>query len=123
MKKRNYSRLTLFTLCVSLAPAAIAQVSRTSWQMHEGAEGVLTGLNLENPTGDPAKLVRMFERASIPADGAGWGPAPNAESIGFGGDYASQIDEAGGTCLKALDYTYFQTIVTVTAVPGTASLR
>jgi len=83
--------------------------------MHQGAEGVITGLNLENPAGDQAKLVRMFERASIPADGAGWGPAPDTESIGFGSDSASQIDEAGGTCLKALDYTYFQTVVTVPA--------
>lgn len=113
MKNRNRSRLITLALCASLAPAAMAQVSRTPWQMHQGTEGVIKGLNLENPGNDRAKLVKMFERASIPAEGAGWGPAPNPDSIGFGSDSASQIDEAGGTCLTALDYTYFQTLVNV----------
>ncbi|MCU0757558.1 MAG: hypothetical protein MUE46_21035 [Xanthomonadales bacterium] len=115
MKTRNCSKLAMLALCASLAPAAMAQVSRTPWQMHQGAEGVITGLTLSNPTAET--LPAMFDRANIPADGAGWGPAPNPDSIGFGSDSASQIDEAGGTCLKALDYTYFQTMVNVP--PGT----
>lgn len=119
MKTRNCSKLAMLALCASVAPAAMAQVSRTPWQMHQGAEGVVKGLSLENPGGDQAKLVRMFERASIPAEGAGWVPAPNPDTIGFGSDSASQIDEAGGTCLKAVDYTYFQTIVNV---PGQTTL-
>ncbi len=115
MKNRNCARLTVLALCAGLAPAAMAQVSRTPWQMHQGTEGVIKNLNLEAPGADRAKLLKMFELASIPADGAGWVPAPNPDSIGFGSDSASQIDEAGGTCLKALDYTYFQTLVNVPA--------
>ncbi|MBK8285907.1 MAG: hypothetical protein IPK97_14115 [Ahniella sp.] len=107
MKNRNYSRLTLLALCVSLAPAAMAQVSRTPWQMNQG-EGVIKNLKV-----DRAKLSEVFDRATIPAEGAGWAPAPNTDTIGFGSDSASQIDEAGGTCDTALDFTYFQTFVNV----------
>jgi hypothetical protein len=85
----------------------MAQVSRTPWQMNQG-EGVIKNLKV-----DRAKLSEVFDRANIPAEGAGWEPAPNTDTIGFGSDSASQIDEAGGTCDRALDFTYFQTFVNV----------
>ncbi|MCU0757559.1 MAG: AbfB domain-containing protein [Xanthomonadales bacterium] len=113
MKTRNCSQLAVLALCASLAPAAMAQVSRTPWQMHPGDEGVITKLALTNPTAET--LPAMFDRATIPAEGAGWGAAPDTEIIGFGNDGASQIKAAGGSCLTALDYTYFQTFVDVPA--------
>jgi hypothetical protein len=89
----------------------MAQVSRTPWQMNQG-EGVIKNIKV-----DRAKLSEVFDRAKIPAEGAGWEPAPNTDTIGFGSDSASRITLAGGTCDTALDFTYFQTFVNVP--PGT----
>lgn len=120
----KYLRVSLtvliFTLLVGQVLAQGA-VSRTPWEMHTGLEeangypyGVLpiTWNVFNNPYthGHPT----MYNGATIPGESdGGWGPAPNAETIAFGGPYASVIDDAGYGCWQAVDYTYFQTFVNI----------
>lgn len=104
--------------CIGLLAAsssALAQVTRTPWQMNEG-EGVIK-LDAELPPNGalPENGYIGFKHARIPAEGKGWVAAPNPETIGFGNAKASRIGAAGGTCRKAVDYTYFQTFVNVPA--------
>lgn len=98
----------------SSAPAQTSGVTRTPWQMHKGAGVTYLTLAVKGfGTRD------NYTKASIPAkDDAGWQNAPDAETIAFGSDTSSEIkgrdpNTHGKTCRKALDYTYFQTFVTV----------
>ena len=112
--------MSIVTLLITLLiPGMLfAQPSRSPWEMHAGLE-----VTAENPYGvvevywtpvyihgDPS----WYTAAVIPGvEDGGWGPAPNGETIGFGGASASVIDDAGFACWEAVDYTYFQTFVTV----------
>lgn len=100
-----------------LAPAAAdtLTVTRTPWQMHidpspHGSLGYSWATHGE---------VSIYVAANVPAENAGsWQPAPDPEVIGFdgrvpgfGGGNASRL--GGFTCRTAVDYTYFQTFVSV----------
>ena len=100
------------------------QVARTPWQMHIDPQpsGMLsTGQQLSSH-GEVAAYVD----ARVPAATAdSWQSAPDGDIIGFdgrvpgfGGDTASRL--TAFPCLAAVDYTYFQTFVTVPA-GGTVS--
>lgn len=105
--------MAVLAFTAGFAQPAFAQVSRTPWQMHEGQPVIKLDAELPFNGALPENDYIAFQHAAIPADGDGWEPAPNPETIGFGGSTASQIDTAGGTCFFAVDYTYFQTFVDV----------
>lgn len=108
--------LPLLAVCgLGLAQSALAQVSRTPWEMHEGQDVIKLDAELPPNGALPENGYIGFQHAEIPAEGSGWAPAPNPDTIGFGGPNASKIGAAGGTCRRALDYTYFQTFVDVPA--------
>ena len=107
--------LAALALTAGFALPAFAQVSRTPWQMHEGQPVIKLDAELPPNGALPENGYIAFQRASIPAEGNGWVPAPNPQTIGFGGSTASRIEAAGGTCRRAVDYTYFQTFVDVPA--------
>jgi hypothetical protein len=122
MKSRHNNKFSMgivTLLMLLLIPGMLlAQPSRSPWEMHAGLE-----VTPENPHGvvevywtpvfthgDPS----WYTAAVVPGvEDGGWGPAPNGETIGFGGPSASVIDDAGFACWEAVDYTYFQTFVTV----------
>jgi hypothetical protein len=84
-----------------------AGVSRTPWQMNKGG----AVYDLEAPLGAHG-AVEAYVFADIPAaNDSAWQDAPNPDTIGFGSNTASIIPP--GKCLNAVDYTYFQTFVTV----------
>ncbi len=110
----GYLRCMLATALVSLSSSVvIAQetgVSRTSWQMHKGKSVLplaskLTGENEEE----------SYVLAVIPSEtDSGWGDAPDPDIIGM--DVRSEIPgEWTLNCQKMVDYTYFQTFVSVPA--------
>lgn len=105
--------MAALALTAGFALPAFAQVSRTPWQMHEGQPVIKLDAELPSNGALPENDYIAFQRASIPAEGNGWMPAPNSETISFGGSRASQIEAAGGVCRRAVDYTYFQTFVDV----------
>jgi hypothetical protein len=105
--------LAAFAVLVLAAPA-FAQ-SRSPWQMHDG---------LEVTAGNPLGLIAFscapgyhgaeceYDVAVIPgAAHAGWGPAPNGDTIGF--SIPSRVCSAPVTCMAYGDFTYFQTFVDV----------
>ncbi|HEU4407297.1 MAG TPA: hypothetical protein VFS43_18660 [Polyangiaceae bacterium] len=92
-----------------------AALSRTPWQMHDGFEpGQLIAFGC-----DPAPQhgnICEYDVATVPPAGdAGWGPAPNPDTIGF--DIPSRVCGAPGgqTCFVYGDFTYFQTFVDIPA--------
>ena len=92
----------------SSSPAGIAaasgNISRTGWEMNRGGSWSFLGFSLPSHGYSTA-----YNNAVIPPVGdAGWGPAPNSETIGF-----SEYSILPGYCMQAVDYTYFQTFVTV----------
>jgi len=92
----------LSTTMTNAGPAA--SISRTSWEMNRGGSWSLLGFTLPYHGHSSA-----YNNASIPSvTHAGWGPAPNPETIGF-----SERSILPSYCLRAADYTYFQTYVTV----------
>lgn len=115
--RHTLTTITHITLGLSLgfgmATAAHAQVSRTPWQMHAGQGVIKLDTPLPGNGALPENGYVAFNGAEIPAEGSGWVAAPHGDVIGFGGPQASQIDEAGGSCRNAIDYTYFQTFVDV----------
>lgn len=100
----------------STAAQEAPEVARTPWQMHIDPEpsGTLS-------TGPQAQhgAVAAYADAQVPAATAGsWQGAPDGDIIGFdgrvpgfGGDNSSRLRNF--PCLAAVDYTYFQTFVTV----------
>ncbi len=121
---RNTLSSLLLALLLFPASDLMAQVTRTDWQMHKG-QGVIP-LKLDSGMGHGAQ--EAYARADIPSkDDPGWVAPPNRETINFGGGSSSQINKAmcpaaDGSrkpcgCWEAVDYTYFQTFVTVP--PGT----
>ena len=103
-------------------PSAAADdpaITRTPWQMHidPTPHGPVSGLPYIPFHG--AEVA--YADANIPAqNAASWVPAPDPNVIGFdgrvpgfGGNNASRLGAYG--CQTAVDYTYFQTIVTVPA--------
>lgn len=108
--------LPLVAVCgLGLAQSALAQVRHTPWEMHEGQDVIKLNAELPSNGALPENGYIAFQHADIPVEGRGWVPAPNPDTIGFGGPKASRIGAAGGTCRKAIDYTYFQTFVEIPA--------
>ncbi len=105
----------MLALSISFSASAFAQISRSPWQMHKGQDVIKLEQQLPSNGALPENGYIAFERASIPDEGDGWEPAPNPETINFGGPTASNFDRAGATCRHAVDYTYFQTFVDVPA--------
>jgi PKD domain len=84
----------------------IVAITRTPWEMNRGGSWSLLGFTLPSHG-----YITAYNNADIPAIGdMGWGPAPNPVTIGF-----SEASILPGYCLQAVDYTYFQTFVTVPA--------
>lgn len=95
------------------AGVAMAQdaVTRTDWQMHHGDGKTAHGEGLDKDALGAA-LEPWFQYASVPAaDDAGWTAAPDGAIVAFRA--ASILSTA--ECKKAVDHTYFQTMVTVPA--------
>ncbi|HET9047838.1 MAG TPA: VWD domain-containing protein [Chiayiivirga sp.] len=108
------TRIAMALIAVlGVAHAAQAQVSRSPWQMHEGQAVIKLDTELPPNGALPENGYVAFNQADIPAEGPGWVAAPNPDTIGFGGPNASKISAAGGSCRRAVDYTYFQTFVEV----------
>jgi hypothetical protein len=103
----------------SAALAAEDELGRTPWQMYISPtpHGKLSnGYVGKNNHG----AVEYYHDANPPAVGdPGWQPAPNPDYIGFdgtvdpkfGGRNASRLPKTA--CFQQVDYTYFQTVVTV----------
>ncbi|RIJ76750.1 hypothetical protein D1871_10545 [Nakamurella silvestris] len=94
------------------------EIVRTSWQMYisDQPHGEMKSGFVGTEHGD----VKYFEDADVPdLDDPKWQAAPDPDVIGFdgrtdpkfGGDKASRLP--AGSCFKQVDYTYFQTFVTV----------
>lgn len=95
----------------ALATSALAQgsVSMSDWQMHTGKGKVTYGADLD-PKALGGDLEAWFQHADVPLeDDAGWHAAPNPASIAF--EAVSTLETA--ECKKAVDHTYFQTVVNV----------
>jgi len=101
------------------APAAAvpaATVSHGAWEMHHGqAAFAVPGLKWLSDSPDMPRIRyfrNLFSRAEVPAIGDdGWEPAPDSRIIGFNPGSSAEMRALG--CLGGLDYTYFQTFVTV----------
>lgn len=115
MRAHGFRRTGRLLAALVLALAALASVAatgdavtRTPWEMHRdpvpyGATGTSWSTH---------GAVVAYTWAEVPAaDASTWGPAPNGEYIGFGGPTFSRL--SGLPCRGAVDYTYFQTFVTV----------
>ena len=105
----------LFLLAVALPTASFAQ-TRSNWQMHDGLE-----VTLANPLGLIAFSCAPgfhganceYDVATIPpAADAGWGPAPDPNTIGFS-VFPSRVCSAPIDCMAYGDFTYFQTFVDI----------
>ncbi|NOZ75626.1 MAG: DUF5011 domain-containing protein [FCB group bacterium] len=99
-------------------------LTRTSWEKHSGLEaanGYPYGVVPFSSAGYQHGWEGEYTVATVPgASDAGWGPAPNGQTIGFYGEGApgtspSLIDDAGYGCQTAVDFTYFQTFVNIPA--------
>lgn len=98
--------LKLFTLLVGFGSLnAVAQIKVKPWVMNEGSEGVITqNLSIH---GDP----NAYKFAKIPsANDGGWKAAPIDAQGNVSMDRGSVIK-----CLEEIDFTYFQTTVTIPA--------
>lgn len=105
---------TVAALPTNPASATTGGVSRTPWQMHidPSPHGYIGAIGFH---GNPAAYIH----ANVPAENAGsWQTAPDPDIIGFdgrvpgyGGGGASRLGP--WVCLTAVDFTYFQTFVTV----------
>ncbi len=109
---------SVLVLMLTLIPGILMSqgINRTSWEMNRG--GGWSYLNFSLPShGYPGnwngteyvESTGAYANANIPdVSNAGWGPAPNGETIGF-----SETSILPGNCLSSVDYTYFQTFVNV----------
>jgi hypothetical protein len=110
-------RLFILLAVSAVATPSFAQI-RTPWQQHDGLE-----VTPANPLGlvqfscSPAIHgdICEYDVAVIPPVlDAGWGPAPNGETIGFS-VYPSRVCSAPVSCMAYGDFTYFQTLVDIPA--------
>ncbi len=106
----NMSNLTILSrrgwliapVLLFLAASDLPAQSHTSWEMNYG-DG-LKDLVTTQPLGEAA-----YSEADIPAeDDSEWEPATDPDVIGF-----NEKSKVGGNCGRKVDYTYFQTLVTV----------
>lgn len=115
------TRTKLQTLGVVLAISAVSSfagvanaqeaVTRTDWQMHHGDGKQAHGEGLDKDALGAA-LEPWFQYANIPlVNDAGWTAAPDGAIVAF--RETSVLSKA--ECKKAVDHTYFQTLVTVPA--------
>ena len=88
--------------------------TRTPWEQHDGLEVTTTNpLGLVQFTCSPPRhgAICEYNDATIPPQGdAGWGPAPNGDTIGFS-VYPSRVCQAPVSCWAYGDFTYFQSLV------------
>src|SRR5688572_29417125 len=111
--------ISLFVSIFALpAPsAAQAGITRTPWQMYRNP--IVYPVPNYGTHGDPreynhAPAIPAFDANVPPVNGnGGWTPAPNGSTIGFGDGNASRL--RGYPCRQALDFTFFQTLVTIPA--------
>jgi len=76
----------------------------SGWEMNRGGGNISLGQHI-GWHGNPI----LYDWANIPAeDDAGWGQAPNPETIGF-----SETSQLPGGCLSMADFTYFQTFLSI----------
>ena len=95
------------TVLAHPSPAAGGALTRTGWQVLSDGAVFDPGKNSASD-GDPS----WYNKEAIPAAGdTRWGPAPDAASVNF--DAPSPI--AAPDCRRRVDYTYFQTVVSVPA--------
>lgn len=88
---------------VIVQTSLMSQLSVSTWQIHEGKEGVVKHSNPRN--GDPS----AYAKAKIPAQkDNGWTDAPLNSNGDVSIDRSSTIE-----CLNELDFTYFQTTVDI----------
>jgi hypothetical protein len=115
---------TLAFLGSLLLPASAMAQSRTDWEMHGGNEVGPFAAPYDDivrwgwTTARHGDIAEYDFAAPIPDDyDAGWGPAPNPESIGFSirsrlcSDGA--VGYSGVSCRQGGDFTYFQTFVNI----------
>jgi hypothetical protein len=118
MKMRNqlFSLMLGVVLMTAWTGNATAQ-SRTPWEMHKGLESgpfaapyndiVLWGYTMPSH----GNVAEYNYAAAIPESfDAGWGPAPNGDTIGFS-IYSRLCGRVA--CRQGGDFTYFQTFVNV----------
>ena len=118
---RGQGKVTLLSLLLSIFAFALpgfaqgpTTLSRTPWQMYRNP--IITGLTLPSTIhGDPAFYVHApaipAVNANVPlvSGNGGWVAAPNGNTIGF--NTVSRLP--AGSCFKALDFTFFQTLVDI----------
>lgn len=103
------------TFAVAVPALAQAPISRTPWQMYRnpivapvpdfGSHG-----NINEYTYAPP-IPPQDANVPLVSGNGGWTAAPNGSTIGFGGPNASRL--GGRPCRRALDFTFFQTLVTI----------
>lgn len=104
------SLMSVFATLLLVSPGVAYAQSASGWRMHPG----------EGPLPLPAKVDRegawqkAFDLAVIPSkDDAGWTSAPDPKTINFGSNTASKLGK--DRCDLDVDYTYFETMVTIPA--------
>jgi PKD repeat protein len=97
------------------ADSAPTELGRSPWQMFHlnpiqnpvpnyGSHGNVGYYNHVGP-------IPAVNETDVDLPGIGWVPAPNGDTIGFGGGSASRLP--GNACQTSLDYTFFQTLVEI----------
>ena len=101
--------LAFFGTLLLGVPALAQQITRTDWQMFEDKSVFVLDKKLTS-----YGAVEAYVHAKVPAENdPKWKPAPDGKIINFGNSKASVL--GADQCRKAVNYTYFQTIVDVPA--------
>jgi len=125
--KSRIAALLTFVCLIAYGNLAFADtaITRTPWQMHDGFDQFDSSgkvipiafepscLTIENNTKTASHgAVCEFDVAEIPdQDNSEWLPAPDPDTIAFGGPNASLLPS--WACRKAGDFSYFQTFVEI----------
>lgn len=117
MKTKHLISTVLFMVGITSHLLAQNGISRTPWEMNRGSGWSWLSSSLTSHGQAP----EAYANASIPAESdANWQAAPNGDVIGFsessiipGYAYNPTAGYTMSTCLLTVDYTYFQTFVTV----------
>ncbi len=104
------SLMSVFATLLMVSPGVAHAQTASGWRMHLG----------KGPQPLPAKVDRegawqkAFDLAVIPSEkDAGWTSAPDPKTINFGSNTASKLGK--DRCDLDVDYTYFETMVTIPA--------
>lgn len=104
MKTSRYLILMCLIILSTMSFLQAQSVSRTPWEMNRGLGWSYLGFTLSFHGENSAYVNAVIPPTTDP----NWEPAPNPETIGF-----SEASILPGNCLSSVDYTYFQTFVTV----------